>query len=98
MQPLFKDGKKTPVGNRKLEFDVATESMDDKDTILVGECKWKSADHADRLLAQLQEKVKHAPFVKGKKIVFALFLREQPLSTADCEMMFPEDVLNNLPK
>lgn len=48
MQPLFKDSKKTPVGNRKLEFDVATESMDDKDTILVGECKWKSAYHAEQ--------------------------------------------------
>lgn len=96
--PVFKEGKKTPVGNRELEFDVVAESMDDKDTILVGECKWKSADHADRLLAQFQEKVKYAPFAKGKKIVYALFLREQPLSTADCEIMLPEDVLNNLPK
>lgn len=96
--PVFKEGKKTPVGNRELEFDVVAESMDDKNTILVGECKWKSADHADRLLAQFQEKVKYAPFAKGKKIVYALFLREQPLSTADCEIMLPEDVLNNLPK
>ena len=96
--PVFKEGRKTPTGNRELEFDVVAESMDDKDTILVGECKWKSADHAERLLAQLQEKVKYAPFAKGKKIVCALFLREKPLSTADCEMMFPEDVLNNLPK
>lgn len=96
--PVFKEGKKTPVGNRELEFDVVAESMDEKDTILVGECKWKSADHADRLLAQFQEKVKYAPFAKGKKIVYALFLREQPLSTADCEIMLPEDVLNNLPK
>ena len=96
--PVFKEGRKTPTGNRELEFDVVAESMDDKDTILVGECKWKSADHAERLLAQLQEKVKYAPFAKGKKIVYALFLREKPLSTADCEMMFPEDVLNSLPK
>lgn len=35
---------------------------------------------------------------KSKKIVYALFLREKPLSTADCEIMLPEDVLNNLPK
>ena len=96
--PVFKEGKKTPVSNRELEFDVVAESMDDKDTILVGECKWKSADHAERLLAQLQEKVKYASFAKGKKIVYALFLREQPLSITDCEMMFPEDVLKNLPK
>lgn len=30
---MFKDGKKTPVGNRELEFDVVAESMDDKITI-----------------------------------------------------------------
>lgn len=96
--PVFKDGKKTPVDNRELEFDIVAESMDEKDTILVGECKWQSADHAERLLAQFQEKVKYAPFAKGKKIVYALFLREQPLSTADCGIMLPEDVLNNLPK
>lgn len=96
--PVFKDGRKTPTGNRELEFDVVAESMDDKNTILVGECKWKSADHAERLLAQLQEKVKYTPFAKSKKIVYALFLREKPLSAADCEIMLPEDVLNNLPK
>lgn len=54
-------------GNRELDFDVVAESMDEKDTILVGECKWKSADHAERLLPQFQEKVKYAPFAKGKK-------------------------------
>lgn len=91
--PVFKDGRKTPTGNRELEFDVVAESMDDKNTILVGECKWKSADHAERLLAQLQEKVKYTPFAKSKKIVYALFLREKPLSAADCEIMLPEDVL-----
>lgn len=95
--PVFKDGKKTPVGNRELELDVVAASIDDKDTILVAECKWQSADHADRLLAQLKERVGYAPFAKGKKVVYALFLREQPLSTADCEIMLPVDVLKNLP-
>ncbi|MGM9868497.1 MAG: DUF234 domain-containing protein [Sodaliphilus sp.] len=96
--PIFREGRKMAVGNRELEFDVVAESMDDKDVILVGECKWQAADRADRLLTQLQEKVKYAPLAKGKKIVYALFFREQPLSLADCEMMLPEDVLNNLPE
>lgn len=96
--PMFREGRKMAVGTRELEFDVVAECLDDKDVILVGECKWQAADRADRLLAQLQEKVKYAPFAKGKKIVYALFLREQPLSPADCEMMLPEDVLNNLPE
>lgn len=96
--PVFKDGKKTPVGYRELEFDVVAEAVDDKDTILVGECKWQSADRADRLLSQFKEKTKEAPFASGKKIVYALFLREQPISGAECEVVFPEDILNNLPE
>lgn len=95
--PVFKDGKKTPVGYLELEFDVVAEAMDDKDTILVGECKWQSADYADRLLSQLVDKVKEAPFAKGKTVVYALFLREKPLTEASCEIMLPQDVLNNLP-
>ncbi len=96
--PVFKEGKKTPVGNLELEFDVVAEAMDDKDTILVGECKWQSADYANRLLSQLVDKVKKAPFAKGKTIVYALFLREKPLTKASCEIMIPQDVLNNLPE
>ena len=36
--PIFEEGKKTPVGNEELEFDVVAEDLYDKNTILVGEC------------------------------------------------------------
>lgn len=96
--PVYEDGKKTPVGYEDLEFDVVAEDMNDKNTILVGECKWTSADYADRLLEKFKKKTSLAPFAKGKNVVYALFLREQPLSTADCAIMLPEDVIKNLPE
>lgn len=96
--PVYKAGRKTPVDNRQLEFDVVAEALDDKNTILVGECKWQAPDHAGRLLSQLKEKVQTSPLARGKNIVYVLFLKEKALSGADCEIMYPKDVLNGLPE
>ena len=96
--PVYEDGRKTPVGFDDLEFDVVAEAVDAKDTILVGECKWKAADYADRLLVQLKAKAEKAPFAQGKKIVYVLFLKEPPLSAADCHVFLPDDVLKYQPE
>ena len=96
--PVYQDGRKTPSGLEDLEFDVVAEAADDRETILVGECKWKSADYADRLLAQLQSKAEKAPFAQGKKVVYALFLKETPLSEATCAVFYPDDLLRLQPE
>ena len=96
--PVYEEGKKTPVRYEDLEFDVVAEDQNDKNTILVGECKWKGADYADRLLDKLKKKVNVAPFAQGKKVVYALFLREQPVSDADCDILLPDDVILQLPE
>ena len=96
--PVYEEGKKTPVAFEDLEFDVVAEDQYDMHTILVGECKWNGADYADRLLGKLKKKVSMAPFAQGKQVVYALFLREQPLSLADCAILLPEDVLQQLPE
>lgn len=91
--PVFEDGKKTPVGYEELEFDVVAEDLYDKNTILVGECKWTSSDYADRLLEKLKKKVSLAPFAQGKNIVYVLFLREEPLpGPRNCKIILPEEV------
>ncbi len=96
--PVFEEGKKTPIDFDDLEFDVVAQDLHDKDTILVGECKWTAADYADRLLEKLKTKTANAPFAKGKHVVYVLFLREQPLSTAGCHILLPEDVIKALPE
>ena len=96
--PVYEEGKKTPVGSEDLEFDVVAQDYEDKNTILVGECKWTAADYADRLLEKLKAKTSKAPFAQGKNIVYVLFLREKPKSQAECNIMLPEDVIKALPK
>lgn len=76
----------------QMEFDVVAESVDRK-YLLVGECKWKQADYAGRLLAELKEKVAKAPFVGKHKVVYALFLREHPLDGDANNYFYPEDVV-----
>ncbi len=95
--PVFEEGKKTPIGFEDLEFDVIAQDYYDKDTILVGECKWTAADYADRLLEKLKTKTRKAPFAKDKHVIYVLFLREQPLSTAECHVLLPDDVIKALP-
>lgn len=90
--PIFEEGKKTPVNFLETEFDVVAESLDGKH-ILVGECKWQSADYAERVLHKLQEKTSNAPFVGDRKVVYALFLKEKPLDTPSCLVLYPDDII-----
>ena len=95
--PIFEEGKKTPVGNEELEFDVVAEDLFDKNTILVGECKWTAPDYADRLLEKLKRKVALAPFAQGKNVIYLLFLREKPLpGPQPCKVILPEEVASLL--
>ena len=94
---IFEEGKKTPVGNEELEFDVVAEDLFDKNTILVGECKWTAPDYADRLLEKLKRKVSLAPFAQGKNVIYLLFLREKPLpGPQPCKVILPDEVASLL--
>ena len=76
----FEEGKRTPVGNEELEFDVVAEDLFDKNTILVGECKWTAPDYADRLLEKLKRKVALAPFAQGKNVILHSFSKREATS------------------
>ena len=76
----------------QMEFDVVAESMDKK-FLLVGECKWNQADYAGRLLAELKQKTRLAPFAKNHKVVHVLFLREHPLDDEAANILYPDDIV-----
>lgn len=76
----------------QMEFDVVAESSDKK-YLLVGECKWNKADYAGRLLADLKRKASLAPFAKKHKIIYVLFLRENPIDQEDCNILYPDDIV-----
>lgn len=79
----------------QLEFDVVAESTDRKH-LLIGECKWTQADYAGRLLAELKRKASLAPFTKGKRITYVLFLREHPLENEEVNIVYPDEVVGNI--
>mgnify|MGYP003591175529 CR=1 FL=1 len=80
---------------QQLEFDVVAESTDKK-YLLVGECKWNQADYSGRLLAELKRHASLAPFIKGRKVIYVLFLREHPLDHEDIPILYPEDIIEML--
>lgn len=76
----------------ETEFDVVAESFDGKH-ILIGECKWQSADYGERLLNELRSKAATAPFVGDREVHYVLFLREPPLDAPDCTVVLPDEVI-----
>jgi AAA+ ATPase superfamily predicted ATPase len=84
------------VDGRQVELDVVAESMD-REALLFGEAKWGSP-HVDagRELAKLQAIVDKLPFIRGRKVVFALWSSHSVRPAQGIERLSPEDVLKSL--
>lgn len=77
---------------RQIELDVVAESLDGS-SLLVGECKWTGREDVARLNEELLRKASMLPFVRGKKIVPVLFLREPPVNVA-ATVLLPRNVIS----
>ena len=75
----------------QVEFDVVAESIDKKN-LLVGECKWTTAENGRRLTEELMRKASMLPFAKNYKIVPVLFLKNKPVDDAG-NALLPKDVI-----
>lgn len=61
-----------------MELDIVAESLD-QEHVLVGEAKWSGqAGDVQRWGAQLRAKAAAAPFVRDRRILHALWLRQLP--------------------
>ena len=80
-----------------MEFDAVSESVDGK-AVLVGEAKWTggrlSPAHVNE---ELLSKVAQAPFVKGRPVVTALWMRSGKM-VGGLEVITPDKVLKVLKK
>lgn len=76
----------------QIELDVVVLSLDRKH-LLVGECKWTSAENAARLFAELKRKAALLPFARGKQFHLALFLREAPQDNPEGRIFLPEEIV-----
>lgn len=57
------------------EFDVVAESLDGK-KVLVGEAKWAHRSDVRRWRTDLRERANRAPFLRGREVVTALWVRQ----------------------
>ena len=78
--------------DKSVELDIVAESMDRK-KILIGECKWTEPDYAERLFADLKERAEGLPLVKGKEVVYCLFLKYPPKDGLQHNVFLPENVV-----
>jgi AAA+ ATPase superfamily predicted ATPase len=78
-----------------MEFDVVAESLDGQ-AILVGEVKWTGARSSpDAVAADLMARVELAPFVHGRKVIPALWMRSGKTASS-VEVVTPDTLLVGL--
>lgn len=75
----------------QVEFDVMAESLDKK-YLLVGECKWTTAENGKQLTAELLRKANLLPFAKNHTLIPMLFLKNTPTDDIG-NAMLPQDVV-----
>jgi uncharacterized protein len=78
-----------------LEIDVVAES-DSGDALLIGEVKWTAPDDLARTLHELERKAAQLPFVEGRKVFLALWLKEQVQGPLSPQVMASQQVLDGL--
>lgn len=76
---------------RPLEVDLVAESVDGT-KLLIGEVKWTSQTDPERLLQQLAAKAERLPFLAGREVFLALWLRT-PEAASTGKIFTPEQVL-----
>jgi hypothetical protein len=80
---------------KPLEIDLVAES-DDGAHLLVGEVKWSSGLDARSLLDELARKADNAPFVGGRQVHLALWLKTRPGRPRGGTVFCPIDVMRAL--
>ncbi|MBD3241703.1 MAG: AAA family ATPase [Chitinivibrionales bacterium] len=81
---------------RPCEIDIVAESFDGAH-LLLGEAKWEHRVDPAAVLQRLMRNAERVPFVNGRTIHYALWLKNPPLSTpAKCTLLDPATVLSHL--
>lgn len=72
-----------------LEFDLVAESLDGN-SVLLGEAKWASRPDLRRWRAELRARADSAPFVRGRRVFTALWVKE---GTVEDDIVTPDVVM-----
>lgn len=85
----------TVQSNRQVELDIVAESLDRK-TLLIGEAKWDESANIERTAAKLQNTAEGLPFIRGRRIVTACWLKQMPHKKTAHTIITPQEVLQCL--
>ena len=85
----------TNLDREQMEIDIVAESSDGR-SVLLGEAKWSDKANPASLLRELQQKAESAPFVRGRKVYFALWLKQSATAPKEAKVLRPRDVLRSL--
>lgn len=80
---------------KPLEIDLVAESASGE-RVLVGEVKWSAPRDTKRLAAALERKAASLPFVRGREVRVALWLRASTAAPARARVLTPRQVLEVL--
>ena len=80
--------------DKSVELDVVAESQDKK-RVLIGECKWTKGEYAERLFENLKERASLCPFIKGREVVYVLFLKRPAIDGITHHVFLPQDIIND---
>lgn len=78
-----------------LEIDLVAESATG-DALLIGEVKWTAPDDPARILHELEKKASQLPFIEGREVFLALWLKEQVSESLSPQVITPQKVLAGL--
>ena len=67
----------------------------DKKRVLIGECKWTEGEYAERLFDDLKERARLCPLIKGRQVVYVLFLKRPAKDGITTNVFLPQDVIND---
>lgn len=80
--------------DKSVELDVVAESQDKK-RVLIGECKWTEGEYAERLFENLKERSRLCPFIKGREVVYVLFLKRPALDGVTKNVFLPQNIVDD---
>jgi len=78
-----------------LEVDLVAES-ETGDSVLIGEVKWSATSNVPRALEELKRRAERLPFVEGREVHLALWLRAAGRGAARDQVFTPRQVLGVL--
>ncbi len=80
---------------KNMEIDIIAESLDNQ-FLLFGEVKWEKKTNMKAAISKLKKSITNFPKQTDKKIIIAVWCKNNTIKNEECSIISPEDVLAGL--